>query len=501
MQQFFKKRGFNVKIYEFFEKNTGLKDHVAIKFKGETITYSDLPKYVNSYAAYLQSLGVKKGDKVILSMPNCPEFVFAYLGSAKAGAITIPLNLMYTMEEIQYVVKESGADTIVVHPVVLKNVDVSAFGKLNLKNIVVLNDDTKQKIMEHDDFKQVEIDDDEVCTYLYTSGTTGKPKGAMLTHRNFEADVVAMDEISDLGPDDNFLCVLPLFHSFSWTVNVLLALYLGSTVTIKDSFMPKDTLETLLNENITVFCGVPSIFAFLIRMVEKGQFKALRLAISGGAPLAPEVQRGFEEKFNFPLVEGYGLSEAAPVALLNPLGADEIRKPGSIGLPLPCNEAKIVDEDDNEVPVGEVGELVLKGSNIMVGYHNMPEETAKTLQNGWLHTGDLARKDEDGYYYIVDRLKDMIILGGFNVYPREVEEALMEHPAVREAAVIGVGDKYKGEEVKAFIVLEDGMTADRKELQSFLHGKLAKYKIPKIFEFVNELPKSPTGKVLKKLLK
>ncbi|ADL68199.1 AMP-dependent synthetase and ligase [Thermoanaerobacterium thermosaccharolyticum DSM 571] len=490
-----------MKIYEFYERNTKLKDNVAIKFKDEEITYGELPKYVDSYAAYLQSLGVKKGDKVILSMPNCPEFIFAYLGSAKAGAITIPLNLMYTMEEIQYVVKESSAHTIVVHPVVLKNVDPSAFSKINLKNIIVMDDDTKKKIMEHTNYVPVEINDDEVCTYLYTSGTTGKPKGAMLTHKNFEADVVAMDEISDLGPSDNFLCVLPLFHRFSWAVNVLLAFYLGSTVTIKDSFMPKDTLETLLNEDITVFCGVPSIFAFLIRMVEKGQFKALRLAISGGAPLAPEIQRGFEEKFNFPLVEGYGLSEAAPVAILNPLGINEVRKPGSIGVPLPCNEAKIVDENDNEVPIGEVGELVLKGSNIMIGYHNMPEETEKTLRNGWLHTGDLAKKDEDGYYYIVDRLKDMIILGGFNVYPREVEEALMEHPAVKEAAVIGVGDKYKGEEVKAFIVLEDGKTADRKELQSFLHDKLAKYKIPKIFEFVNELPKSPTGKVMKKLLK
>ncbi|PHO07167.1 long-chain-fatty-acid--CoA ligase [Thermoanaerobacterium thermosaccharolyticum] len=490
-----------MKIYEFYERNTKLKDNVAIKFKDEEITYGELPKYVDSYAAYLQSLGVKKGDKVILSMPNCPEFIFAYLGSAKAGAITIPLNLMYTMEEIQYVVKESSAHTIVVHPVVLKNVDPAAFSKINLKNIIVMDDDTKKKIMEHTNYVPVEINDDEVCTYLYTSGTTGKPKGAMLTHKNFEADVVAMDEISNLGPSDNFLCVLPLFHSFSWAVNVLLAFYLGSTVTIKDSFMPKDTLETLLNEDITVFCGVPSIFAFLIRMVEKGQFKALRLAISGGAPLAPEIQRGFEEKFNFPLVEGYGLSEAAPVAILNPLGINEVRKPGSIGVPLPCNEAKIVDENDNEVPIGEVGELVLKGSNIMIGYHNMPEETEKTLRNGWLHTGDLAKKDEDGYYYIVDRLKDMIILGGFNVYPREVEEALMEHPAVKEAAVIGVGDKYKGEEVKAFIVLEDGKTADRKELQSFLHDKLAKYKIPKIFEFVNELPKSPTGKVMKKLLK
>lgn len=490
-----------MKIYELYEKNLNLKDNIAIKFKGQEIKYGELPDFINSYASYFQSIGIKKDSKVIICMPNCPEFIFTYLGVTKAGGITIPLNLLLTMDEIQYVVSESSADTIVLHPVVLKKLNPAALKKLNLKNIVVLDDEKKSEILKYNDFSTVDINDDDVCTYLYTSGTTGKPKGAMLTHKNFVADVMAMDEISDLGPNDNFLCVLPLFHSFSWSVNVLLVFYLGSTVTLKDSFLPKDTLETLLNENITVFCGVPSIFAFLIRMVEKGQFKALRLAISGGAPLAPEILNGFQNKFNFPLVEGYGLSEAAPVALLNPLGQNDVRKPGSIGIPLPCNIAKIVDKDDNEVPNGEVGELVLKGDNIMVGYHNMPDETKETLRGGWLHTGDLAKRDDDGYYYIVDRIKDMIILSGFNVYPREVEEALLEHPAVQDAAVIGIGDKYKGEDIKAFIVLKEGQKADRKELQKFLRNKLSIYKIPKIFEFVNDLPKGPTGKVVKKNLK
>ncbi|KHO63091.1 acyl-CoA synthetase [Thermoanaerobacter sp. YS13] len=490
-----------MKIHELYKNAKVSENHVAIKFKDRVYTYGEVDTLIDKYASFFQSIGVKKGDRVALSFPNCPEYIFSFMGASKAGAIVVPLNMMLTLEEIAYIIMESGANTLVVHPVIAQKVDKSQLGRLNLKNVVVLDENTINAILKMGPSQHVEIEPDEVCTYIYTSGTTGKPKGAMLTHNNFIADVKAMDEVSDLGPSDNFLAVLPLFHSFSWTVNVLLAFYLGSAITIKESFMPKDTLETLTNEDVTVFCGVPSMFAVLMRMAEKGQFKALRLAISGGAPLAPEIQRGFEEKFNFPLVEGYGLSEAAPVALLNPLEPDAIRKPGSVGLPLPCVEAKIVDENDNELPVGEVGELVLRGPNIMVGYHNMPEETAKTLRGGWLHTGDLAKKDEDGYFYIVDRLKDMIILGGFNVYPREVEDALLEHPDVLEAAVIGVGNPLKGEEVKAFVVLKEGAKADRKELQSFLKDKLASYKIPKHFEFVSELPKTPTGKINKKLLK
>ncbi|MDI6601868.1 MAG: long-chain fatty acid--CoA ligase [Thermoanaerobacteraceae bacterium] len=490
-----------MKIYEL-HKNAKVSDnHIAIKFKDRIYTYGEVDSLIDKYALYFQSIGVKKGDRVALSFPNCPEYIFSFMGASKAGAIVVPLNMMLTLEEIAYIVVESGANTIVIHPLIAQKIDKSQLGRLNLKNIVILDENTIDTILKMGPSQPVEVEADDVCAFLYTSGTIGKPKGAMLTHNNFIADVKALDDVSDLGSEDNFLCVLPLFHSFSWTVNILLGLYLGSAITIKESFMPKDTLEILTKEDVTVFCGVPSMFAVLMRMAEKGQFKALRLSISGGAPLAPEIQRGFEAKFNFPLVEGYGLSEAAPVALLNPLDPNAIRKPGSVGLPLPCVEAKIVDENDNELPVGEVGELVLRGPNIMVGYHNMPEETAKTLRGGWLHTGDLCKKDEDGYFYIVDRLKDMIILGGFNVYPREVEDALLEHPDILEAAVIGVGDPLKGEEVKAFVVLKEGAKADKKELQSFLKNKLASYKIPKIFEFVPQLPKNAAGKIQKKLLK
>lgn len=493
-----------MRIFEVHKKSGVSDSHIAIKFKGRVYTYGEVDALIDKYASYFQSIGVKKGDRVALSFPNCPEYIFSFMGASKAGAIVVPLNMMLTLEEIGYIIMESGTSVLVVHPVIAQKVDKSQLARLNLKNVVIMDENTVNEILKMKSPAPVDIESGEVCAFLYTSGTTGKPKGAMLTHDNFVSDVKMLYDVSrviDLGPNDNFLTVLPLFHSFSWTVNVLLGLYLGSTITLKETFMPKDTLETLIQEDITVFCGVPSMFAVLMRMAEKGQFKALRLAISGGAPLAAEVQRGFEEKFNFPLVEGYGLSEAAPVAILNPLDPKALRKPGSIGFPLPGVEAKIVDENDNELPVGEIGELVLKGPNVMVGYHNMPEETAKTLRNGWLHTGDLAKKDEDGYFYIVDRLKDMIITGGFNVYPREIEEVLLTHPAVLEAAVVGVGDPLKGEEIKAFIVLKEGAEADRRELQSFLKDKIASYKIPKYFEFVKELPKTPTGKVNKKLLK
>ncbi|MBC7324002.1 MAG: AMP-binding protein, partial [Moorella sp. (in: Bacteria)] len=325
----------------------------------------------------------------------------------QAGAIVVPLNLMLTREEINFIIKDAGCSTLVIHPSILEKLHKAPqqASALGLKRIVVLDQTTVARAGEAPPPTPVAMAADDTCVFLYTSGTTGRPKGAMLSHQNFLADVKALDDVSDLGPEDNFLCVLPMFHSFAWTTSVLLPLYLGSTITIKESFHPRDTLKTLAEENITVFCGVPAMYAVLWRLAEKSQFKSLKLAISGGAPLAAEIQRGFEAKFAFPLVEGYGLSEAAPVVCLNPL--DGIRKPGSIGLPLPGMEVKVVDDNDQEVPVGEVGELVVRGPNVMAGYYNQPEETAAALRGGWLHTGDLARRDEDGYFYIVDRKKDM----------------------------------------------------------------------------------------------
>ncbi|MEW8958416.1 MAG: long-chain fatty acid--CoA ligase [Moorella sp. (in: firmicutes)] len=488
-------------LWQLPQKHREVSARSALVFQDKRISYPELVAWIKAYAGLLQQMGVTPGERVAICSPNCPEFIYSYLGAIQAGAIAVPLNLMLTREEIAFIIKDSGCSTLVIHKAIFERIGLSPqqASSLGLKHLVVLDENTAAKAQAAPPPEPVAASEDDICVFLYTSGTTGRPKGAMLSHRNFMADIEAMDAVSHLGPDNNFLCVLPMFHSFAWTTCVLLPLYLGSTITIKESFQPKDTLRTLTEENITIFCGVPSMYAVFLRLGEKGQFKSLRFAISGGAPLAAEVHRGFEEKFSFPLVEGYGLSEAAPVVCLNPLYG--VRKPGSIGLPLPGIEVKVVDENDRELPVNEVGELVVRGPNVMSGYYNRPEETVEALKGGWLHTGDLARRDEDGYFYIVDRKKDMIILGGFNVYPREVEEVLLTHPAVQEAAVVGVGDPLKGETVKAYIVLKEGATADKRELQEFLKEHLALYKIPRLFEFVPELPKSPTGKVLKKLLK
>ncbi|WP_338819021.1 Long-chain-fatty-acid--CoA ligase [Moorella thermoacetica] len=488
-------------LWQLPQQHREFATHPALIFQDRRVTYGELVEWIGAYAGMFQAMGVQPGERVTICAPNCPEFIYSYLGAIQAGAIVVPLNLMLTRDEIAYIVKDAGCSTLVIHRAIVERLNLvpQMATALGLKHLVVLDETTAARAKAAPPATMVAAKEEDICVFLYTSGTTGRPKGAMLSHRNFLADIKAMDAVSNLGPEDNFLCVLPMFHSFAWTTSVLLPLYLGSTITIKESFQPKDTLKTLSEGDITVFCGVPSIYAVLWRLAEEGQFKSLKFAISGGAPLAAEIQRGFEAKFAFPLVEGYGLSEAAPVVCLNPL--DGVRKPGSIGIPLPGMEVRLVDDDDREVPRGEVGELVVRGPNVMAGYYNHPEETAAALRGGWLHTGDLARQDEDGYFYIVDRKKDLIILGGFNVYPREVEEVLLTHPAVLEAAVVGVGDPVKGETVKAYVVLKEGESADRRQLQDFLKEHLALYKIPRLFEFVPELPKSPTGKVMKKLLK
>lgn len=491
-----------MRIFELHRRAPDRGQHIALIYQGKSYTYDEVDRQINNYTGYLQSLGVTPGERVALCAPNSPQFVFSYLGASQAGAIVVPLNLMLTIEEIGYILRDSEASTLILHPAILerlKGQDLPAPQALGLKRLIVLHEETAEAVAAAPAPAAVPIRSDDICVFLYTSGTTGRPKGAMLTHDNLVANVRSLDEISHFGPEYNFLCVLPMFHSFSWTVNVLLPLYLGARITIKSAFQPKEILRTLAEEDITIFCGVPSMFAVLWRMGEKERFPSLEFCISGGAPLAPEIQQGFEKKFHCPLVEGYGLSEASPVVALNPLYG--LRKPGSVGLPLPGVEVKIVDEEDREVPAGEVGELVVRGPNVMVGYHNLPEETAGALRGGWLHTGDMARLDEDGYIYIVDRKKDMIILGGFNVYPREVEEILLTHPAVQEAAVIGVGDPLKGETVKAFVVLREGAQVKAQALQEFLKERLAAYKIPRLWEFVSELPKSPTGKILKRALK
>lgn len=478
-------------------------EKVAINFKGDRITYEQLDQKVLAYAAYLKELGLKKDDKVVLSCLNSPEFIYSYFGTVRNGAVIVPINLMLTMEEISYVVKDSGAKFMLVQAVIMKKMKLS---KENIEatlgiKVLILDDDFEVSAAQAEtegfvDFADVEA----VSTFLYTSGTTGKPKAAMLSHRN----LVRNAEQSFLGleteRDDHFLCVLPMFHVFAFTACILLPLWSGATITILEMFQPKEVVDCLQNGEITIFMGVPAMYVVLLDAGKKEMnLSHLRLAVSGGAALPVEVYKQCREILQLPLIEGYGLTEAAPVAAFNPRHG--VQKAGSIGLPVPQVECRVVNEQDAEVPAGEVGELVIRGDNVMLGYYNQPEQTAEALRDGWLYTGDLAKTDEEGYIYIVDRKKDLVIVAGMNVYPREIEEVLYEFPKVKEAAVVGEEDRLRGECVKAFVVLKEGEECSAKELRLFLKTKLAVYKLPRTIEFVPHLPKNSSGKILRRMLK
>jgi long-chain acyl-CoA synthetase len=344
------------------------------------------------------------------------------------------------------------------------------------------------------------VEAEDVAACLYTSGTTGRAKGAMLTHKNLLANIQSFREILHVTEDDVFLCVLPMFHAFAATVLFLEPLSLGATIVVEPRFAPDLVLKAIGEHGVTLFAGVPAMFAVLASLPRPAaDFSAWRLCISGGAPLPPPVLEGFEAKYGVPIYEGYGPTECAPVLTVNPpLG---LRKIGSVGPAIPQVELRIVDEAGAPVPVGQVGEIVARGPNVMKGYLNRPDETAGVLRDGWYHTGDLGRVDADGYYYIVDRKTDLIIVGGLNVYPREVELALASHPAVAEAAVIGVPDPARGEAPSALVVLRDGQQAGTQELIQWCRQRLANYKVPRTVTFVSQLPKSATGKVLKAKLR
>lgn len=448
-------------------------------------------------------LGVKASERVLLSCPNSPEFIYSYLSVVKNAGIIIPLNSQLTMEEIYYFIKDSGANFMIIHPAIfqkMKHTKESIQEFLGIK-VIILDDEFQRTISElplevFDEFS----DEDAVSTFLYTSGTTGKQKAAMLTHKNLVTNAEQCRLAFHGKVTDNYMCVLPMFHVFAFTTCVLNPLLSGATVTILEKFQPKEVIESLLNDEITVFMGVPTMYILLLEACKNNvTFSKLRLAVSGGAALPVGVLRQAKNILKLPVVEGYGLTEASPVVCFNPL--DGIKKEGSIGLPIPFVECKIVDENDMELPVGEVGELLVRGENVMLGYYKQEKETKETLKNGWLHTGDLAKNDEDGYIFIVDRKKDMIIAAGLNVYPREVEEVLFQYPKVKEAAVVGIDDKLRGEYVKAFVVLKDFEECTSKEITSYLKEHIAGYKLPREIEFISELPKNSSGKILKRVLK
>jgi len=492
----------------------------AYHFLGRNTTYGEFEQTVSRFAAGLQQLGIEKGDHVAFLLGNTPHFLISLYATMRIGATAIPVNPTYTQDEISYIIQNGDVKAVIALDLLLPLVEVGVKVLPQVENYIICEttENVSEKLSELSDVAKekvhlfsriiaetkngvspVEVEDDEVALILYTSGTTGYPKGAMLTHRNLFSNARDVGHYLNISPDDRVIATLPVFHVFALTVVVNAPLLQGATVLLAPKFSPGAIYELAGSQQATVFAGVPTMYNFLYQFDgDVKSFSNLRLAISGGAPLPVQVLYDFEEKFKVKISEGYGLSEASPVTCFNPL--DRERKAGSIGMSISNVENKVVDEYGNEVPVGEVGELIVRGPNVMKGYYKMPEETVNAIRGEWLYTGDLAKKDEDGYFYIVDRKKDMIIVGGFNVYPREVEEVLFSHPNVSEAAVVGFPDINFGEAVHAYVVLKENSTTIE-ELQEFCSEHLVKYKVPTVIELLDELPKNSTGKILRRSLK
>ena len=485
-------------------KNYFRPDHDAILFKDKTYSYADLDDNVIAYANYLKDKGIKKGDKVILNAGNCPEFLFLYCGIVRNAAIVVPVNPMLTTPELTFIANDSDAKWMVIQEGVMLKHGYTVEGlaeSLGVK-ILVLNDDMLKDAAaaSRDDFDLVENVND-VSTFLYTSGTTGQPKAAMLSHHNLVTNAWQDAVMLQMYEEDVFMCVLPMFHVFAFTTSILIPLFKGTSTVIVETFTPKAVISELLEKRVNIFLAVPAMYMVLIEAAKNNiKFPDLRIAVCGGSTLPVEIYRLTKELVGLPIIEGYGLTEGSPACTFNPTYG--VQKAGSIGVHIPEITVRVGGEHDEELPAGEVGELLIRGENVMLGYYKRPEETAHTLRNGWLHTGDLAKMDEDGYFYIVDRIKDIVVVAGLNVYPREVEEVLYQYPAIKDAAVIGEPDQLRGEILVAHVVLkEDAEEVKDSELIAWLKERLAAYKIPRRIMFREELPRNSSGKILKRKLK
>ncbi|MEJ2733700.1 MAG: long-chain fatty acid--CoA ligase [Anaerolineae bacterium] len=516
---------------------------VGSRLMDAKLTYGQLDDAVNRLAAGLQQMGVKKGDRVAIMLPNSPQFVIAAYATWRIGGIVVCCNPLYVAREIEHLVNDSGAQTMVVMSQLYERVN-SIRANTGLKRIIVTNikeyfpgllrflfslttekkDGHRVDISSHKDtywFQDVmrrtsakptpvEIDPDEVSTLIYTGGTTGGPKGAQLTHRNLVSNAVMVNIWArSKEAEDVMLAVMPYFHVYGLTagMNVCIANAL-SMVQIPNPRDMTHVLKAIETHRVTYYCGVPTMFVGFLSFPDRDQYdlKSLRFAVSAAAPLPPEVQQRFQTVTGGRMMEAYGLTETSPAATMDPVDSP---RENSLGVPVPDTDVKIVDAETGtqEMPVGEIGEIIIKGPQVMKGYWNLPTETANALrtgpdgQPGWFFSGDIGYMDDDGYFHIADRKKDMIIAGGYNIYPADVEAVIFEHPAVKEAAVIGVPHEYRGETVKAFIVLKEGQTASEEEIIEFCKERMAAYRVPRQVEFRDDLPKSVIGKVLRRELR
>jgi long-chain acyl-CoA synthetase len=517
-----------IPLYQLLDDTAGNFPEVdAVVYGGKRIKYKEMGDWASNLASGLAQIGLKKGDKVAIMLPNCPQYIVAFYAILKIGGVVVNVNPMYVEREMEFQLADAGAGAIVTLRDFLPKLEPIR-KRVDLKTIILTDREDGVRaggtpmeskgrqagVYEYLDLLRqgksqpppcVSMAAEEVALLQYTGGTTGFSKGAMLTHFNLVSNViqcVSWNQESEKGKE-RMLAVLPFFHVYGMTVAMNESIYLAATIILLSRFQVDDTLEAINTYRPTRFPGVPTMYIAINNhpRVREYDISSIKVCSSGSAPMPQEALRKFEKLTGGKISEGYGLTEASPVTHANPFAGK--RKVGSIGLPRPDTDAKIVDLESGEkdLPPGEEGELCIRGPQVMKGYWNRPEETAKSLRGGWLYTGDIARMDEEGYFYIVDRKKDMIICSGYNVYPREIEEVLYQHPKIQEACILGVPDPYRGETAKAFVVLKEGNRASADEIIAYCQRNMAKYKVPTMIEFRKDLPKSDVGKILRKVLR
>ncbi|WP_327175652.1 long-chain fatty acid--CoA ligase [Streptomyces sp. NBC_01335] len=476
-------------------------DRPALRLDDQVLDYRTLDEHSARVASWLTAEGVTPGDRVAIMLPNIPQFAVVYYGALRAGAVVVPMNPLLKADEVGYSAGDCGARTIVTWGAAAAEASLAA-ERLGITCTDVTTAEFANALASVELPTTItERADDDAAVILYTSGTTGRPKGAVLTHGNLQSNTETVSGLLGITGTDTVFGGLPFFHVFGQTCGLNAAVLTGACVTLLPRFDAAAALRILLRDQVTVMEGVPTMFVALLAAAEVAGgagTDTVRISATGGSAMPVDVLHRFEAAFGCPVVEGYGLSETAPVVTLG--AVDGVRKPGSIGTPIDGVEVRLIDEEGKDSPEGGIGEIAVRGPNIMSGYWNRPDAEAASFTDGWFRTGDLARRDVDGHYFIVDRKKDMIIRGGYNVYPREIEELLYTHPAVAEAAVIGVPHELHGEEITAFITLRPGVTATPEDLRAYVKARVAPYKYPRIVRLADTLPKGPTGKILKRAL-
>ncbi|MEW5550347.1 long-chain-fatty-acid--CoA ligase [Peribacillus frigoritolerans] len=527
-------------LYSFLKESAEeFPDKVSIHFQGKELTFREVHESALKFAAYLKSIGLQKGERVAVMLPNCPQGVISFFGILMAGGVVVQTNPTYTERELEYQMKDSGAKMILVMDILFPRVSAVA-SRTDIEHIIVtaikeylpfpknriypfiqkkqygivinvehegnhhlFSEIMKRKITEEVDTVPIDVNND-LALLQYTGGTTGFPKGVMLTHKNLLANTKMCNAwlYKNKRAEERILAILPFFHVYGMTTVLVLSVMEGNTMIIMPKFDVEATLKTIQKQKPTMFPGAPTMYIGLLNYpdIAKYDLSSINACISGSASLPLEVQEQFEKITGGKLVEGYGLSETSPVTHANFIW-DQPRVKGSVGLPWPDTDSAILSlESYEELPPNEIGEIAIKGPQVMKGYWNRPDETEKTFKNGWLLTGDLGYMDEQGFFYVVERKKDTIIAGGFNIYPREVEEVLYEHEAIQEVVVAGIPDPYRGETVKAYVVLKKNARVTEEELNEFARKNLASYKVPRSYEFRDELPKTTIGKILRRVL-